>query len=110
RKLGVRRHVLPPQEEAHEVLCRDRLSGLPERSLGVAVHPGEQTAGHPLRAGCPGAVVTLQCETFSLQRRQTRSNLRWSKRCATREGLGGRYTGQLKVTAQDPCYRRVGAS
>src|SRR5882762_9430123 len=58
------RHVLPAQEEAHEVLGCDWLEGLAARALRVAVHAGEQTPGDPLRLACASAVAALHGEPF----------------------------------------------
>ena len=49
-ELGAGRDVLPAQQEPHEVLGGGGLDGLAPGAPGVAVHPGQQPAGHPLGA------------------------------------------------------------
>src|SRR5438105_14249349 len=55
-QLRTGRHVLPAQQEAHEVLGCDWLEGFATRALRVAVHAGEQTPGDPLCLSCARSV------------------------------------------------------
>ena len=55
--LGAGGDVLPAQQEAHEVLGRDRLDLAAQPVLGVGVDAGQQAAGAPLlvaHVGRPG--------------------------------------------------------
>ncbi len=71
-ELGAGRDVLPPQEEAHEVLRGGGLDALTTGAARVGVHAGEQATRHPLGVGRVRCVPALQREALVFEDREPR--------------------------------------
>ena len=101
-KLGAGRHVLPPEQEPHEVLRRGGLYGLAPGPPGVAVHAGQEAAGHPLGPDGAGTVTALEREPLVLQSGEGDGHATRAQRRGRRQRLDCGDAAQLEVAAHHP--------